>query len=185
MKIKGDTVTCSQAPDLIANMLYQLTIRLPSSGQHAFVESASSRIAVSSKNCNAFFHIRTTSLRMNCAGMGGLTTEVTVSRMGYYIILARNLSMLRQPPRRVPISSTLAGWLFSHSHIIILYGILLPNSDHIVEPGGLVAGHEVGDGVFVQVLLDHLLQALPEGEGPAAGHAVAALVAGAETGHGD
>ena len=37
--------------------------------------------------CNAFFHIRTTSLRMNCAGMGGLTTEVTVSRMGYCIIL--------------------------------------------------------------------------------------------------
>ena len=58
-------------------------------------------------------------------------------------------------------------------------------SDHILEPGAVVAGHEVGDGVFVQVLLDHLLQALPEGEGPAAGHAVAALVAGAETGHGD
>ena len=69
MKTKGDTVTCSQAPDLIANMLYQLTIRLPSSGQHAFVESASSKIAVSSKNCKAFFHIRTTSLRMKCAGI--------------------------------------------------------------------------------------------------------------------
>lgn len=91
----------------------------------------------------------------------------------------------KRPPRCVSVSGTLAGWLFSHSHIIILYGILLPNSDHIVEPGGLVAGHEVGDGVFVQILLDHLLQALPEGEGPAAGHAVAALVAGAETGHGD
>ena len=185
MKTKGDTVTCSQAPDLIANMLYQLTIRLPSSGQHAFVESASSKIAASRRTCNNLFHIRTTSLRMNCAGMGGLTTEVTVSRMGYCIIFWRILSMLRQPPRRVSISSTLAGWLFSHSHIIILYGILLPNSDHIVEPGAVVAGHEVGDGVFVQILLDHLLQALPEGEGPAAGHAVAALVAGAETGHGD
>ena len=79
MKTKGDTVTCSQAPDLIANMLYQLTIRLPSSGQHAFVESASSKIAVSSKNCNAFFHIGITSLRINCAGVGGLTTKVTVS----------------------------------------------------------------------------------------------------------
>ena len=117
---------------------------------------------------------------------GGLTTEVTVSRMGHYIILARNLSMLRQPPRRVPISSTLAGWLFfTFTYFIILYGILLPNSDHIVEPGAVIAGHEVGDGVFVQIFLDHLLQALPEGEGPAAGHAVAALVAGAETGHGD
>ena len=79
MKTKGDTVTCSQAPDLIANMLYQLTIRLPSSGQHAFVESASSKIAVSSKNCKAFFHIGITSLRINCAGVGGLTTKVTVS----------------------------------------------------------------------------------------------------------
>ena len=86
MKTKGDTVTCSQAPDLIANMLYQLTIRLPSSGQHAFVESASSKIAVSSKNCKAFFHIGITSLRMKCAGIGGLTTEVTVSRIGYCII---------------------------------------------------------------------------------------------------
>ena len=101
MKTKGDTVTCSQAPDLIANMLYQLTIRLPSSGQHAFVESASSKIAVSSKNCNTFFHIGITSLRMNCAGMGGLTTELTVSRMGHYIILRRILSMLSKPPRRV------------------------------------------------------------------------------------
>ena len=184
MKTKGDTVTCSQAPDLIANMLYQLTIRLPSSGQHAFVESASSKIVASRRTCNAFFHICTTSLRMKCAGIGGLTTEVTVSRMRYYIILARNLSMLRQPPHRVPISSTLAGWLFA----LLQYGwnrMLSLGSDHIVEPGGLVAGHEVGDGVFVQVLLDHLLQALPEGEGPAAGHAVAALVAGAETGHGD
>ena len=86
MKTKGDTVTCSQAPDLIANMLYQLTIRLPSSGQHAFVESMGSKIATSRRTCNAFFHICTTSLRMNCAGMGGLTTEVTVSRMGYCII---------------------------------------------------------------------------------------------------
>ena len=86
MKTKGDTATCSQAPDLIANMLYQLTIRLPSSGQHAFVESASSKIAASRRTCNNLFHIRTTSLRMNCAGMGGLTTKVTVSRMGYCII---------------------------------------------------------------------------------------------------
>ena len=69
MKAKGDTVTCSQAPDLIANMLYQLTIRLPSSGQHAFVESASSKIAASRRTCNAFFHICTTSLRMKCAGI--------------------------------------------------------------------------------------------------------------------
>ena len=69
MKTKGDTVTCSQAPDLIANMLYQLTIRLPSSGQHAFVESASSKIAASRRTRNAFFHIRTTSLRMKCAGI--------------------------------------------------------------------------------------------------------------------
>ena len=43
MKTKGDTVTCSQAPDLIANMLYQLTIRLPSSGQYAFVERTSNK----------------------------------------------------------------------------------------------------------------------------------------------
>ena len=69
MKTKGDTVTCSQAPDLIANMLYQLTIRLPSSGQHAFVESASSKIAASRRTCNAFLHICTTSLRMKCAGI--------------------------------------------------------------------------------------------------------------------
>ena len=69
MKTKGDTATCSQAPDLIANMLYQLTIRLPSSGQHAFVESASSKIAASRRTCNAFFHICTTSLRMKCAGI--------------------------------------------------------------------------------------------------------------------
>ena len=184
MKTKGDTVTCSQAPDLIANMLYQLTIRLPSSGQHAFVESASSKIAASRRTCNNLFHIRTTSLRMNCAGMGGLTTEVTVSRMGHYIILRRTLSMLSKPPRRV--SHTLAGWSF-HG-ILIIYDMVCRGSDHldhIVEPGAVVAGHEVGDGVFVQVLLDHLLQALPEGEGPAAGHAVATLVAGAETGHGD
>ena len=113
MKTKGDTVTCSQAPDLIANMLYQLTIRLPSSGQHAFVESASSKIAANRRTCNAFFHIGITSLRMKCAGVGGLTTEVTVSRMGYYIIFARNLSMLRQPPRRVSAFNTLAGWLFA------------------------------------------------------------------------
>ena len=169
---------------MIANMLYQLTIRLPSSGQHAFVESASSKIAVSSKNCNAFFHIGITSLRMNCAGMGGLTTEVTVSRMGHYIILRRTLSTLRKPPRRV---FTHAGGVV-FSWYLKLYDMVCCGSDHldhIIEPGGLVAGHEVGDGVFVQVLLDHLLQALPEGEGPAAGHAVAALVAGAETGHGD
>ena len=115
---------------------------------------------------------------------GGLTTEVTVSRMGHYIILRRTLSTLSKPPRRV--SHTLAGWSFRG--ILFLYDMVCCGSDHldhIVEPGGLVAGHEVGDGVFVQVLLDHLLQALPEGEGPAAGHAVAALVAGAETGHGD
>ena len=120
MKTKGDTVTCSQAPDLIANMLYQLTIRLPSSGQHAFVESASSKIAASRRTCNAFFHICTTSLRMKCAGIGGLTTEVTVSRMGHYIILRRTLSMLSKPPRRV--SHTLAGWSF-HGILIILYGM--------------------------------------------------------------
>ena len=101
MKIKGDTVTCSQAPDLIANMLYQLTIRLPSSGQHAFVARRSSKIAASRMTCNAFFHIGITSLRMKCAGIGGLTTEVTVSRMGHYIILRRTLSTLRKPPRRV------------------------------------------------------------------------------------
>lgn len=90
----------------------------------------------------------------------------------------------KRPPRCVSVSGTLAGWLFA----LLQYGWnrMLPlGSDHIVEPGAVVAGHEVGDGVFVQVLLDHLLQALPEGEGPAAGHAVAALVAGAETGHGD
>ena len=110
MKTKGDTVTCSQAPDLIANMLYQLTIRLPSSGQHAFVESASSKIAASRMTCNAFFHIGITSLRMKCAGIGGLTTEVTVSRMGHYIILRRTLSTLRKPPRRV---FSHAGWVAS------------------------------------------------------------------------
>ena len=184
MKTKGDTVTCSQAPDLIANMLYQLTIRLPSSGQHAFVARRSSKIAASRRTCNNLFHIRTTSLRMKCAGIGGLTTEVTVSRMGHYIILRRTLSTLSKPPRYVSVSGTPAGWLFA----LLQYGwnrMLSLGSDHIVEPSGLVAGHEVGDGVFVQVLLDHLLQALPEGEGPAAGHAVATLVAGAETGHGD
>ena len=69
MKTKGDTVTCSQAPDLIANMLYQLTIRLPSSGQHAFVARRSSKIAASRMTCNAFFHIGITSLRMKCAGI--------------------------------------------------------------------------------------------------------------------
>ena len=69
MKTKGDTVTCSQAPDLIANMLYQLTIRLPSSGQHAFVARRSSKIAASRRTCNNLFHIRTTSLRMKCAGI--------------------------------------------------------------------------------------------------------------------
>ena len=116
IKTKGDTVTCSQAPDLIANMLYQLTIRLPSSGQHAFVARRSSKIAASRRTCNNLFHIRTTSLRMNCAGMGGLTTEVTVSRMGHYIILRRTLSMLSKPPRRV--SHTLAGWSF-HGILII------------------------------------------------------------------
>ena len=120
MKTKGDTVTCSQAPDLIANMLYQLTIRLPSSGQHAFVERASSKIAASRRTCNAFFHICTTSLRMNCAGIGGLTTEVTVSRMGHYIILRRTLSTLSKPPRRV--SYTLAGWpLFTPMRDITIY----------------------------------------------------------------
>ena len=115
---------------------------------------------------------------------GGLTTEVTVSRMGHYIILRRTLSMLSKPPRRV---FTRAGGVV-FSWYLKLYDMVCCGSDHldhIVEPGGLVAGHEVGDGVFVQVLLDHLLQALPEGEGPAAGHAVAALVARAETGHGD
>ena len=184
MKTKGDTVTCSQAPDLIANMLYQLTIRLPSSGQHAFVESASSKIAVSSKNCNAFFHIGITSLRINCAGVGGLTTKVTVSlcsSLAYCVELCQ-----RSASHPAAFSHTLAGWSFRG--ILFLYDMVCCGSDHldhIVEPGGLVAGHEVGDGVFVQVLLDHLLQALPEGEGPAAGHAVATLVAGAETGHGD
>ena len=39
---------------------------------------------------------------------GGLTTEVTVSRMGHYIILRRTLSTLSKPSRRV--SYTLAGW---------------------------------------------------------------------------
>ena len=126
MKTKGDTVTCSQAPDLIANMLYQLTIRLPSSGQYAFVERTSNK--------------KTTPPRIWFRYIGGVAFALQRMRMV---------------------------------------------SDHIVEPGGLVAGHEVGDGVFIQVLLDHLLQALPEGEGPAAGHAVAALVARAEAGHGD
>ena len=110
MKTKGDTATCSQAPDLIANMLYQLTIRLPSSGQHAFVESASSKIAASRRTRNAFFHIGITSLRMKCAGIGGLTTEVTVSRMGHYIILRRTLSTLSKPPRCV---FSHAGWVAS------------------------------------------------------------------------
>ena len=120
MKTKGDTVTCSQAPDLIANMLYQLTIRLPSSGQHAFVESASSKIAASRRTCNAFFHIGITSLRMKCAGIGGLTTEVTVSRIEYCIILRRTLSTLSKPPRRV--SYTLAGWpLFTPMRDITIY----------------------------------------------------------------
>ena len=115
---------------------------------------------------------------------GGLTTEVTVSRMGHYIILRRTLSTLRKPPRRV--FSHAGGVVFSW--YLKLYDMVCCGSDpldHIVEPGAVIAGHEVGDGVFVQIFLDHLLQALPEGEGPAAGHAVAALVAGAETGHGD
>ena len=119
MKTKGDTVTCSQAPDLIANMLYQLTIRLPSSGQHAFVESASSRIAVSSKNCNAFFHIGITSLRINCAGVGGLTTEVTVSRMEHYIILhhiASNFVNAQKatPPRFSHAGGVVCSWYLNY-----------------------------------------------------------------------
>ena len=121
MKTKGDTVTCSQAPDLIANMLYQLTIRLPSSGQHAFVESASSKIAVSSKNCNAFFHIGITSLRINCAGVGGLTTKVTVSlcsSLAYCVELCQ-----RSESHPAAFSHTLAGWSF-HGILIILYGML-------------------------------------------------------------
>ena len=108
MKTKGDTVTCSQAPDLIANMLYQLTIRLPSSGQHAFVESASSKIAASRRTCNAFFHICTTSLRMKCAGIGGLTTEVTVSlcsSLAYCVELCQ-----RSASHPAAFSHTLAGW---------------------------------------------------------------------------
>ena len=86
MKTKGDTVTCSQAPDLIANMLYQLTIRLPSSGQHAFVARRSSKIAASRRTCNNLFHIRTTPSHEMRWDFGGLTTEVTVSRIGYCII---------------------------------------------------------------------------------------------------
>ena len=70
--------------------------------------------------CNAFFHIGITSLRMKCAGIGGLTTEVTVSRMGHYIILRRTLSTLSKPPRRV--SYTLAGWpLFTPMRDITIY----------------------------------------------------------------
>ena len=71
--------------------------------------------------CNAFFHIGITSLRMKCAGIGGLTTEVTVSRMGHYIILRRTLSTLSKPPRRV---FTHAGWVASfysnerHYHLL-------------------------------------------------------------------
>ena len=68
---------------------------MPSSGQHAFVESASSKIAVSSKNCNAFFHIGITSLRINCAGVGGLTTKVTVSlcsSLAYCVELCQRLA---------------------------------------------------------------------------------------------
>ena len=81
---------------------------MPSSGQHAFVESASSKIAVSSKNCNAFFHIGITSLRINCAGVGGLTTKVTVSlcsSLAYCVELCQ-----RSESHPAAFSHTLAGW---------------------------------------------------------------------------
>ena len=120
MKTKGDTVTCSQAPDLIANMLYQLTIRLPSSGQHAFVESASSKIAVSSNNFKAFFHIGITSLRMKCAGVGGLTTEVTVSLCSSLAYCVELCQRSASPP--AAFSHTLAGWpLFTPMRDFTIY----------------------------------------------------------------
>ena len=182
MKTKGDTVTCSQA----SKSYYQIADHSSAIEWSAcFCGEKEQQNCYQQENPQCFLphlhHLPSHEMRWD---FGGLTTKVTVSRMGHYIILRRTLSMLSKPPRRV--SHTMAGWSFRG--ILFLYCMVCRSSDHldhIVEPGTVVAGHEVGDGVFVQVLLDHLLQALPEGEGPAAGHAVAALVAGAETGHGD
>ena len=182
MKTKGDTVTCSQA----SKSYYKIADHSSAIEWSAcFCGEKEQQNRCQQENLQCFLphlhHLPSHEMRWD---FGGLTTKVTVSRMGHYIILRRTLSMLSKPPRCVSVSGTPAGWLFA----LLQYGwnrMLSLGSDHIVEPGAVVAGHEVGDGVFVQVLLDHLLQALPEGEGPAAGHAVAALVAGAETGHGD
>ena len=99
MKTKGDTVTCSQA----SKSYYQIA-------DHSSAVEWSARLCgekeqqnrCQQENLQCFLphlhHLPSHEMRWD---FGGLTTEVTVSRMGYYIILARNLSMLRQPPRRV------------------------------------------------------------------------------------
>ena len=99
MKTKGDTVTCSQA----SKSYYQIADHSSAVEWSAcFCRKNEQQDRCQQENPQCFLphshHLPSHEMRWD---FGGLTTKVTVSRMGYYIILARNLSMLRQPPRRV------------------------------------------------------------------------------------
>ena len=118
MKTKGDTVTCSQA----SKSYYKIADHSSAIEWSAcFCGEKEQQNCYQQENPQCFLphlhHLPSHEMRWD---FGGLTTEVTVSRMGHYIILRRTLSTLSKPPRRV--SYTLAGWpLFTPMRDITIY----------------------------------------------------------------
>ena len=109
MKTKGDTVTCSQA----SKSYYKIADHSSAIEWSAcFCGEKEQQDRCQQENLQCFLphlhHLPSHEMRWD---FGGLTTEVTVSRMGHYIILRRTLSTLRKPPRCV--SHTLVGWLIT------------------------------------------------------------------------
>ena len=99
MKTKGDTVTCSQA----SKSYYQIADHSSAIEWSAcFCGEKEQQNCYQQENLQCFLphlhHLPSHEMRWD---FGGLTTEVTVSRIGHYIILRRTLSTLRKPPRRV------------------------------------------------------------------------------------
>ena len=118
MKTKGDTVTCSQA----SKSYYKIADHSSAIEWSAcFCGEKEQQNCYQQENPRCFLphlhHLPSHEMRWD---FGGLTTEVTVSRMGHYIILRRTLSTLSKLPRRV--SYTLAGWpLFTPMRDITIY----------------------------------------------------------------
>ena len=110
MKTKGDTVTCSQA----SKSYYKIADHSSAIEWSAcFCGEKEQQNCYQQENPQCFLphlhHLPSHEMRWD---FGGLTTEVTVSRMGHYIILRRTLSTLSKPPRRVSFEIRWRGGFF-------------------------------------------------------------------------